>query len=206
MAVLIPVWQERPETARRIKQRLGAIMRWAVAESYRDNDPTTSLSAALPKHNSVRQHHKALPFAEVSGALDVVRASGAYIMTRLAFEYMVLTACRSGEIRLAQWNEIDVESATWTIPANRMKTKREHRVPLSPRALEILAEAQEYADKSGLIFPSISGRAMSDSTLSKLLRENGMSNAVPHGFRAIQFHEIGRQNAPMRRGKSQSIV
>ena len=183
MAVLIPVWQERPETARRIKQRLGAIMRWAVAESYRDNDPTTSLSAALPKHNSVRQHHKALPFAEVSGALDVVRASGAYIMTRLAFEYMVLTACRSGEIRLAQWNEIDVESATWTIPANRMKTKREHRVPLSPRALEILAEAQEYADKSGLIFPSISGRAMSDSTLSKLLRENGVQ-AVPHGFRS----------------------
>ena len=183
MAVLIPVWQERPETARRIKQRLGAIMRWAVAESYRDNDPTTSLSAALPKHNSVRQHHKALPYAEVGRALDKIRASGAYPTTKQCFLFMTLTMTRSGETRGATWDEIDLETATWTIPGARMKTGKPHRVPLSGPALSVLDEARKYRDRSNLLFPSISGKVMSDSTASKLLRENDIG-CVPHGMRS----------------------
>ena len=183
LAVLLPVWHDKPETARRVKQRIGAIMKWAVAESFRDSDPTTSLSAALPKHNGVKQHHRALPHADVSGALETVQASGAYATTRLAFEFMVLTAARSGEIRAATWDEIDSESATWTIPAGKMKNKRAHRVPLSAAALAVLEKAGQYADRSDLVFPSITGRQMSDNTLSKLLRDHGVG-CVPHGMRS----------------------
>ena len=183
LAVLTPVWNERPETARRIKQRLGKVMKWAVAESYRESDPTTALAAALPKHNGVRQHHRTLPYANLGTALDTIRTSGAYITTKLAIEFLALTACRSGEVRLARWDEIDVETATWTIPGTRMKTGREHRVPLSPRALEILEQAGTVADSSGLIFPSVRGKELSDNTLSKLFRELGIK-CVPHGLRS----------------------
>ena len=96
---------------------------------------------------------------------------------------MTLTVVRSGEARLAKWDEINLDTATWTIPAARMKAKRAHRVPLSDRALEILAEARNMADGSGLLFPSINGKAMSDSTMSKLIRENGIG-CVPHGMRS----------------------
>ena len=98
-------------------------------------------------------------------------------------EYLILTASRSGEVRKARWDEVDLEGATWTVPSDRMKTQREHRVPLSERALQILAEAREWADGSGLIFPSVTGRPLSDNTLSKLLREQGIP-AVVHGFRS----------------------
>ena len=112
-----------------------------------------------------------------------VRASGAWPSTKLAFEFLVLTAARSGEVRLATWNEIDSDGAVWVVPAERMKAQREHRVPLSDRALDILREASKYADGSGLVFPSQSGRALSDMTLSKLVKEQGIP-AVPHGFRS----------------------
>ena len=94
-----------------------------------------------------------------------------------------MTACRSGEVRGAKWCEIDPEGPTWLIPAERMKAGREHRVPLSGRALAVLNEARELADSTGLIFPSATGRMLSDSTLSKLLRESEI-DAVPHGFRS----------------------
>ena len=95
----------------------------------------------------------------------------------------MLTATRSGEVRLATWDEVDFDSGTWTVPASRMKAKRDHRVPLSVRALQILEEARAFEDRSGLIFPSPQGRALSDNTISKLLRELGIE-AVPHGFRS----------------------
>ena len=101
----------------------------------------------------------------------------------LAFEFLVLTACRSGEVRFATWDEIDFTSATWTIPARRMKAQREHRVPLSARALEVLREARALADGSDLIFPSQRARAIHGGTVSKLMRELGI-DAVPHGFRS----------------------
>ena len=96
---------------------------------------------------------------------------------------MVLTAVRSGEERDATWGEVEVSRGVWVIPADRMKASQEHRVPLSARALEVLREAEEFADGSGLVFPSPSGKQLSDSTLSKLLRELGVQ-AVPHGFRS----------------------
>ena len=184
MAVLIPHWHTKNETMRRVRQRIGAVMKWAVAQGYRGDNPAgDAISAALPKNGSVRRHQRALPFTEVGAALAKVRTSGAHGLTALAFEFLVLTACRSGEVRLATWDEVDLDSATWTVPANRMKAKRDHRVPLSARALQILQEARAFEDGSGLVFPSPRARAISDNTVSKLLRELGIE-AVPHGFRS----------------------
>ena len=116
-------------------------------------------------------------------ALAKVRESDAGPTTKLAVAFLTLTAARSGEIRAATWAEIDQDSATWTIPAPRMKTGREHRVPLSSSALAVLELAREYADGSGLVFPSPMGRVLSDNTLSKLFRELGIAG-TPHGMRS----------------------
>ncbi|MDE0367081.1 MAG: tyrosine-type recombinase/integrase [Gammaproteobacteria bacterium] len=184
MEVLLPIWSAKRETARRVRQRIGAVMKWAVAQGYREDNPAgDAISAALPKNSVRRRHQQALPHAQVAKALGRVRASRAHRATVLAFEFLVLTACRSGEVRGAKWDEVDDANATWTVPPDRMKTKLEHRVPLSPRAVAILDEARGVADKSGLVFPSPTGRVLSDSTLSKLLRELGVG-AVPHGFRS----------------------
>ena len=184
MAVLLPIWNEKPETARRVRQRIGAIMKWAVAQGHRlDNPAGDALGAALPKTSVAKKHHRALPHTKVTDAIATVRESRAHWATVAALEYLILTAARSGEVRRARWDEVDLETATWTVPADRMKMKREHRVPLSGRALRILAEARECADGTGLIFPSVTGRPLSDNTLSKLLREQGIP-AVVHGFRS----------------------
>ena len=184
MAVLIPHRHTKNETMRRVRQRIGAMMKWAVAQGYRDDNPAgDAISAALPKTGTVRKHQRALPFAEVGAALDKVRGSGAFTSTALALEFLVLTACRSSEVRLARWDEVDLQSGTWTVPSGRMKAKRDHRVPLSARALQMLHEARELSEDSVLVFPSAHGRALSDNTISKLLRDLGIE-AVPHGFRS----------------------
>ena len=182
LGVLEPVWNSVPETGKRVRQRIGAVMQWAVAQGYRQDDPAAALTKVLPKRAAKRENMKALPYDEVSAAIATIRASGAYRATVLCLEFVVLCAVRSGEARFARWEEIDFETATWTIPATRMKMKREHRIPLSTRALEVLAEARELSD-SELVFRSPTGKVLSDSTMSKLCRENGI-NAVPHGFRA----------------------
>ena len=184
MAVLQPIWLERHVTAKRVRQRIGAIMKWAIAKGYRQDNPAgDAIAAALPKVRKPAKHHQALPYAEVGQALAVVRGSDAAPSIRLALEFLVLTATRSGEVRLATWDEIDVDGATWTIPGERMKAKREHRVPLSPRAIEVLEEAKLLRDRSGLIFPSPTGRTLHDGKLSGLLKALGVG-AVPHGFRS----------------------
>ena len=184
LAVLTPIWNTKRETARRVRQRIGAVCKWAVAEGHREDNPSGDvLGEALPKNGSRKGHHRALPYDSVSGALVTVQASGAYVHTKLAFEFLVLTAARSGEVRGARWNEIDFDARTWTVPGERMKANRPHRVPLSDRALDVLVEAHQYADGSELVFPSAHGRAMSDMTMSKLVKELGIA-AVPHGFRS----------------------
>ncbi|WP_419166417.1 tyrosine-type recombinase/integrase [Candidatus Palauibacter sp.] len=183
MAVVGPMWNERRETARRVRQRIGAVMKWAVAKGYREDNPAgDAIGAALPKNGAPRKHHRALPHRDVTGALRAVRASRAWAGTRLCFEFLVLSATRSGEARLARWDEIDLEGATWTVPADRTKTGREHRVPLAARALEVLAEAREIADGSGVIFPGVRGGPMSKMALPMLLRRLEIP-ATAHGFR-----------------------
>ena len=184
MAVLLPIWSTKRVTAKRVRQRIAAVMKWAVAQGHRQDNPAgDAISAALPKNAVPQQHQRALPHAEVGTALDRVRRSRAYRGTVLAFEFLVLTACRNGEVRGARWDEIDTAGAVWTIPAERMKAAREHRVPLAPRALEVLDEARQLADRRGLVFPSPTGRTLSQSTMPSLLRDLEIG-AVPHGFRS----------------------
>ncbi|MYG97033.1 MAG: tyrosine-type recombinase/integrase [Gammaproteobacteria bacterium] len=181
LAVLNPIWNEKRETARRLKQRIGAVMKWAIAEGYRAENPVDAVTAALPKTGAKSGQHKALPFAEVGAALDTIEGSGAWWATKAAFRFLVLTAARSGEVRNMTWAEIDGDC--WIVPGERMKAGREHRVPLSGEALAVLDQARANSDGSELVFPSVRGKPMTDSTMSKLVRENGIK-AVPHGFRS----------------------
>ena len=184
LAVLIPIWPDKAETGRRVRQRIAVVMRWSIAQGHRQDNPAgEAISQALPRSRRAKRHYPALPYADVAAAIAKVRASGAYKITVLCFEFLVLTVARSGEARLATWAEIDFETATWTIPAERMKAGRMHRVPLSDRALEILREAQENRAASNLIFPSVTGKALSSMMLSKLVKELGIG-AVPHGYRS----------------------
>ncbi len=175
-------WSTKRESARKVRQRISTIMDWAAAEGHRTDNPCHALKAALPKAGSRTQHRRALPYSDVSGALAAVRASAAYPTTKLAFELLVFTAARSGEVRRARVEEFDLDAALWTIPGTRTKTGRPHRIPLSTRAIEVLREAAEHRNGSGLVFPSARGLTMSDMTLSKLIKELGIE-AVPHGFR-----------------------
>ncbi len=184
LAVLTPIWTEKPETARRVRQRIGTIMKWAVAQGWRQDNPADAIAQALPKHDRTKAHRKALHYSEVTNCIAAVQASGAGATTKLALEFLILTAARSGEVRNATWDELDVDKdPTWEVPASRMKAKKPHRVPLSKRAVEIVHEAKIHADYSGLVFPGTKrGKALSDMTLSKLVKELGFDTDV-HGFR-----------------------
>ena len=197
---LTPLWNTKRETARKVKHRLSAVFKLAVAQGHRQDNPVDAVDAALPKRRGAAQraaNHRALPHAEVADALATVARTDAWAGTRLAFRFLVLTAARNGEVRGATWDEMDADAALWTIPATRMKAAVEHRVPLSDAALAVLDEAREIADPGGLVFPSVTGRPMSDSTLSKLLRENGVAG-VPHGFRS-SFRDWAAECTPFAR-------
>ena len=183
MRVLLPIWNEKRETASRVRQRIGKVMQWAMSQGHRTDNPVDATGAALPSNGITRKHMEALPFAKVAEALSRVRETKAHEATKLALEFLTLTAARSNEARLAMWSEIDLEGALWTIPGERMKNGREHRVPLSRAALDVLAKAREFKGAKGLVFPTVTGRAMSDSTLSKLCREHQIG-CVPHGMRS----------------------
>ena len=195
LRVLEPIWNEKRETAQRTKQRIAAVMRTAIASGYRlDNPASDAVTAALPKGLRTQRHQRALPHREVAAAVDTVRRSNAHALSKLAFEFLVLTAARSGEVRRMTWDEVDEDFGLWTVPASRMKTGQEHRVPLSGRAGEVLAEAGELRENE-LVFPSARGRCMSDNTLSKLLRELDI-DAVPHGFRSSFRDWCGESGQP----------
>ena len=195
LAVLAPIWHDKHVTARRVRQRIGAVMKWAVAMGLRTDNPAGDvLGQALGRHRVIVKHMRALPHAEVAGAIEAVRNSAAGVATKLAFEFMVLTACRSGEVRLAGWDEINLEAGEWTIPGERMKAQRP--LPLSGGAVEILREARTLGGGGGLVFPSPEGRRLSGSTLSTLLRGLRIA-AVPHGFRSSFRDWCGEcSNAP----------
>jgi len=182
LSVLQPIWVDKNETARRIKQRIGTVMKWAIAQGYRSDDPTIALNQVLPKPNRKPKHRASLPYTNVADCLNIIKNSDAMLSTKLAIELLVLTATRSGEVRLANWSEIDFEARTWTIPAERMKMKEVHIIPLSDRALDVLQQAKALSG-DGLVFPGMrSGRPMSDMTMSKLVKELGFPVDI-HGFR-----------------------
>ena len=187
LAVLTPIWGTRQETARRVRQRIRAVMRWAVAQGHRDDNPAgEGIDGALPPMPAIRAHFRALPYKEVPAALEIIAASTAGVATKACFEFLVLTAARSGEARGATWGEIDLDARLWTIPAERMTGGVEHRVPLSEAAIAALEEAASLRDESGLVFLSpVGGRPLSDMTLTKILRTVGLAErATVHGFRS----------------------
>lgn len=183
LGVIAPLWAEKRETASKVRSYINAVMAWAIAEGHRSDNPVDAIGAALPRAGAKVNHQRALAYAEVRGALAKIWESDAYEVTKLAIEYLTLTAARSGEVRGATWDEVDEYTHTWTIPGLRTKTGREHRVPLSAAAIAVLEQAREYADNSGFVFPSVAGRILSDNTLSKLFRELGIAG-TPHGMRS----------------------
>ena len=184
MACLAPIWTTKQETARKTRQRISAIMKWAIAQGYRQDNPAgDAVLAALPKQTVGRKHFRALPHRDVSAAVATVRASHLYPTVRLAFEFLVLTAVRSAEALGAHWSEINHETRTWVVPAERTKPGREHRVPLSGPAFEVLAAARRYSDGSPLVFPRQTGGEIPRWMLSKLPARVGIDTTV-HGMRS----------------------
>ncbi len=183
MRCLTPIWHTKAVTARRVRQRIGAVMNWCVAQNHRLDDPTVTIPAALGNNAQPRHHMRSLHHSKVAEAIETIERSDTHWATIAAFKFLTLTATRSGDVRLAQWKEIDLETATWTIPAERMKSARKHRVPLSQPALAVLDQARYITDGASLIFPSPRGQSLSDFAMSKLCRQRNIG-CVPHGMRS----------------------
>ena len=183
LQILTPIWHRKAETARRVRQRIRSVLEWAVAMEFRVDNPCDRIGPVLGPQQDAVQHMRALAHRDVTAAIATVRASGAMPVVKLAFEFLVLTAARSGEVRLATWDEIDTENRVWTVPATRMKAKREHRVPLCRRTAEILDAARSLGDGGPLVFPSRGGKPFAKTTLPMLLQQLRIG-AVAHGFRS----------------------
>ena len=184
LGVVQPLLTEKPRTGERLRHRIGAVMRWAMLQGYRTDDPTGRVLDGTLAKAERPIHFKALPHAEVGAALALIRASEGWPSTKLLLEFLILTAARSQEVRLARWSEIDFVTGTWTKPAEHTKTKEEHDVPLSSAALDVLVRAAELAGgrREGLIFPSRKGGPISNGVPSYVLKRLRI-NCVPHGFR-----------------------
>ena len=188
LKILTPIWTKKPETARRVRQRMRTILKWAQAHGHIESNPAGEMiDGALPSMPKVKAHFRALPYGEISEALETIENSQASMASKFAVRFLVLTAARSGEVRNAVWDEIDLDARTWTIPADKMKARAEHRVPLSDAALEVLEKARAIHDGSDLIFPSPlrEGQPLSDMSLTQVLRKTGLAErATIHGFRS----------------------
>jgi len=183
---LEPIWGSKPETAKRLRGRIEAILDWAAVRGYRDRDNPARwrghLDKLLPAPSKVRavRHHPAMPWAEVPVFMAELR-SRAELAAR-ALELTILAALRTSEVVLARWSEFDFAQEVWTIPATRMKAKRDHRVPLSSRARDLLSALPQDGE---WVFPSPSGgRALSNMAMLALLRRLGRADVTVHGFRS----------------------
>jgi integrase len=191
LAVLKPIWNAKRETARRMRQRLERVLDAAKVAGHRTGDNPSRwqghLALLLPKQGRGQvAHHAALPWVDMPDFMD--RLGQREGLAALALEYLILTAARSGEVRGAVWGEIDLAAHVWSIPAARMKAGRDHRVPLTGRALDVLAKvaalrprAQSPAD---IVFPGLRRAPMSDMTLAAVLKRMAIDNATVHGFRS----------------------
>lgn len=182
--VLLPIWLTKPETARRVKQRIGVVLDWAYANGMRPTEaPMRSVSRVLPRQPRKDGHFAAMPYDAVPSFMAQLPAR--FSVPRLALAFLILTASRSGEVRGAKWNEIDLEARLWTIPASRMKVGKEHVVPLSTAAIDVLERVRQFhAPCSNLVFPGRDvRRPLSDMTLLKILRCADLPYTV-HGFRS----------------------
>ena len=187
LRVLQTIWHEKPETARRVRQRIGTVLDWATTSGHRSDTLVNAAHAAragLGRQSDKVKHHAAVPWADVPQFLAQVRASPSDESVRWALEFLLLTAARTGEVIGAKWSEIDLQGAVWTVPAERMKRGVEHRVPLSEPALQLLHEARTRWPGSRWLFPGQARREpLSNMALLMLMRRLGREG-VPHGLRS----------------------
>jgi len=163
--VLEPIWTTKAETARRVRGRIEAIFDWAIARgerTERENPASRGLLLkGLPWQSKSVGHHEALPYPQIGTFMLDLRSRGG--VAALALEFAVLTAARTGEVLGAKWTEIEVDQSVWTVRAARMKGRREHRVPLSPAALDVLERARQVGEGSEFVFPNtLQGRPLSN--------------------------------------------
>ena len=190
--VLRPIWSGKPETARRVKQRCHAVMKWCWGREYVQGNPVDMVDMLLPKQSATARqtiHHPAMPWRVLPKFVQEVVKVGDDV-TRHLLEFTILTAARSGETRGMTWGEVDFATATWVLPAERMKAKAVHRVPLSAPAMELLGVRREIGNHPELVFPSPRGGELSDMALTKFLRTHKAESDAPrrvataHGFRS----------------------
>lgn len=183
--VLKPIWTTKAETARRVRQRIDSVMRWAVAHGYATSNPVDAAAELLPKQRDAVEHHEAMPYTDIPTFIGTLKATD-QTSARLALQFLILTAARSGEVRGATWREIDLAGRLWSIPAERMKAGRMHRIPLSEEAVSVLKWAvQRFGhEPEAFVFPGQRvGAPLSDMSMTKLMRDM-KAGAVPHGFRS----------------------
>jgi integrase len=184
--ILEPIWATKTETASRVRGRIEAVLDWAIVREYRPKDNPARwhgyLDKILPSPGKITKkgHHKAMPIDGLSAFFRDLRGKDS--MSSKALQFLILTATRSNEVRGATWDEIDFEKETWIIPATRMKAAKEHRVPLSPAAVELLKSLPRFAGEK-IVFVAPQGGQLSDMALTVLMRKMN-ANAVPHGFRS----------------------
>ena len=183
---LEPIWLTKHATANAIRSRIGAVMDWAIASGHRTDNPAgKAILHALPKVNGhgKTEHREALHHRNVADAIRTFRDSKSGDSLKQLFEFLVLTAVRESEAIGTRWNEIDLDSKTWTIPPERTKKEREHRVPLSDGAIAVLLEARATSSSSEIAFVSRIGGPYSRGTIVKALRDRGIKSTT-HGFRS----------------------
>ena len=188
MTIVEPHWATKNETIDRVRNRIELVLDWATVRKYRTGDNPARWKGNLDKAGLADRKvvgkvtgHRALAAADLYGFMEILR--GIEGIGARCLEFVILTACRSGEARLATWNEIDMQAKTWNVPGNRMKSGRPHRVPLSDEVTTLL-ESLPRLEGTDLMFPGKKANTpISDMTMTKVMRDMGV-NAVPHGFRA----------------------
>lgn len=191
--VLRPIWLEMPETATRVKQRCHRVMKWCWAHQLVVGNPVDNVAPLLPSRGGATEriiHQPAMPWHDVPSFVRANLRGGQTNVSRALLEFVILTAARSGEARAMKWDEVDMESGLWTVPAERMKMGVRHRVPLSRRAIEILEQQRRLNPDAELVFPAPQGGVLTDMVLTKFLRDHNAPSSEPgrtataHGFRS----------------------
>lgn len=187
LKVLEPIWKTKTETASRLRGRIENVLSWATVRGYRQGENPARwkghLDTLLAQPSKIQKvaHHTALPYGEVGSFMaELTNMEG---ISARALEFTILCAARSGEVRGATWAEIDLQAGAWIIPGDRMKAGKEHRVPLSNKALKILKALPRGSD-TDLVFPGMNNKALSDMSLIAVLKRMGRGDLTVHGYRS----------------------
>ena len=184
--VLSPIWNTRTDTARKLKQRIRLIIKWARAKGFfQGDDPVELAEQALPRKKRSDNHHKSLSYKDVPDLIVKIKESKISLPTQLAIQFTILSACRTSEVLRASWDEIDMQNLIWTIPAKRMKTGKIHEVPISSGMKEVLKDAKDKIDSPDYIFSSDqSGKELSNNTLRLAVQKRLGVDTTIHGMRS----------------------